>query len=121
MDEKALDEKTLDENWAHDLSQMVREWIMNNLIANYEGCLSISSLIMRDARENGIYALEILREHYVGSSETRMISLYTEHCSLKMGSDASVTDCVIRAANAATLLRNLKEMVSDSLLIAMLL
>ena len=79
------------------------------------------SLIMRDAHGKGKESLTILREHYIGSSKPRIISLYTELCSLKMNGDETVTDYVLRAESAATSLKNAKETVSDSLLIAMLL
>ena len=38
---------------------------------------SLSS-VMRDAMDNSKKALEILRQHYVGSGKPRIISLYTE-------------------------------------------
>ena len=49
------------------------------------------SLIIRDAQDDGRKALKILREYYRGSSKPRVISLYTELTSLKMGSEESVT------------------------------
>ena len=36
------------------------------------------ALSMRDARDNGKKALEILREHYMGQGEPKIIALYTE-------------------------------------------
>ena len=36
------------------------------------------SLVMRDATDNGRRAVDILREHYRGSSKPRVIALYTE-------------------------------------------
>ena len=36
------------------------------------------SLIMRDAKDDGKKAVEILRGHYLGKSKTRIISLYSE-------------------------------------------
>ena len=41
------------------------------------------ALIIREAKDNGKKALEILREHYLGKSRPRIISLYTELTSLK--------------------------------------
>ena len=79
------------------------------------------SLVIRDASDDGKKALKILREHYLGSSKPRIISLYTELTSLKMKEEESVTDYLIRAEKAATSLKNAKEVISDSLLVAMVL
>ena len=40
------------------------------------------SLVMRDARDDGRKAIQILRAHYAGSWKPRIISLYTELTSL---------------------------------------
>ena len=79
------------------------------------------SLIIRDAQDDGRKALKILREYYRGSSKPRVISLYTELTSLKMGSEESVTDYVLRAEISATALKAAGEVISDSLLTAMVL
>ena len=79
------------------------------------------NLIIRDAKNDGRRSLEILREHYLGSSKPRIIALYTELCSMKIGESESVTDYLIRAETAATSLKTAKEAVSDSLLIAMVI
>ena len=78
------------------------------------------SLIMRDARDDGKKALEILREHYAGTGKPRIMSLYTALCTLQKGKE-SITDYVIRAENAATALVNAGEIVSDQLLMAMVM
>ena len=79
------------------------------------------SLIMRDVMDDGKTkkALEILRQHYAGSSKPRIISLYTELTSLVKSSNELVTDYVIRAETAAAALNSANENVSDNLLIAM--
>ncbi|KAL7641208.1 UNVERIFIED_CONTAM: hypothetical protein RMT77_008346 [Armadillidium vulgare] len=79
------------------------------------------SLIIRDAKDDGKKALKILHDHYLGSSKPRVIALYTELTSLKLGSDEDVTDYILRAETAATFLKSAGENVSDSLLIAMVL
>ena len=79
------------------------------------------SLVMRDAKDNGRKALEILRGHYAGSGKPRVISLYTELTSLVKMSCESITDYVIRAENTHYALKNAGETVEDSLLIAMIL
>ena len=40
------------------------------------------SLVIRDARDDGRKALEILRQHYQGKGKPRVIALYTELTSL---------------------------------------
>ena len=79
------------------------------------------SLIMRDASNDGKKAMAILKEHYLGKSKPRIISLYGELASLKMAADESVTDYVIRAETASTCLKTAGENISDTLLIAMVL
>ena len=79
------------------------------------------SLVMRDARDDGKKAMEILRSHYQSSGKPRIITLYTELTSLKKGSDETITDYVLRAETASTMLKSAGEEVSDSLLVAMVL
>ena len=43
-----------------------------------------SSLTMKDAKDQGKEAVEILREHHLGESKPRIVSLYGELASLKM-------------------------------------
>ena len=79
------------------------------------------SLVFRNAKDDGRKALKIIRDHYMGTGKPRIISLYTELTSLKMGTDERVTDYANRAETAANSLKQAGETVSDSLLIAMLL
>ena len=79
------------------------------------------SLIIRDAKDKGKEALQILRDHYLGTSKPRIISLYTELTSLKITGDEKVTEYMIRAETAASSLKAAGETISDSLLVAMIL
>ena len=79
------------------------------------------SLIMRDARDDGKKAMEILKSHYQSSGKPRINTLYTELATLQKGSDESVTDYVLRAETASTMLKSAGEDVSVSLLVAMVL
>ena len=79
------------------------------------------SLIIRESKDDGRKALEILCEHYLSKGKPKVISLYTELTSLKKSDSESVTDYMLRAETAATSLKTAGEVVSDSLLIAMLL
>ena len=47
--------------------------------------------MMRDAKDDGRKAIEILREHYAGKGKPRVIALYTELTSLKMSVDCGLT------------------------------
>ena len=79
------------------------------------------SLVIRDAKDNGKKALEILREHYLGKSKPKIISLYTELTTLSKFEGETVTDYMLRAEAAASSLKAAGEVVSDSLLIAVVL
>ena len=60
------------------------------------------NLIMRDAKDDGRKALEILRQHYAGHGKQRIISLYITLTSLKKYSDQDLTDYILKAETAAT-------------------
>ena len=79
------------------------------------------SLVIRDARDDGRKALEVLRQHYQGKGKPRIISLYTKLTSLKKEENEPIVDYVIRAESFATALRNAEEAISDALFIAMVL
>ena len=57
----------------------------------------------------------------MGKSKPRIIALYTDLTSLKMESDESIRDYVIRTETVATSLKVSGENVSDGLLIAVVL
>ena len=79
------------------------------------------NLIMRDAKDDGKAAMLILRDHYAGTSEQRILSLLTTLTTISKGQDEQLTDYVIRAESAANALRNAGEIVSDRLLNAVVL
>ena len=78
-------------------------------------------LVMNDAHDDGRRALEILREHYAGYGEQRVMALYSTLTALHMEDNEDVTGYVIRAEKTATALRTTGEMVSDRLLNAMVM
>jgi len=78
------------------------------------------SLVIRDARNDGRKALNILREHYLGKSKPRIIALYTELTTLAKSVGECVTDYMLRAETTANSLKTAGEVISDSLLIAMI-
>ena len=78
-------------------------------------------LIIRDAKDKGREAFQILRTHYRGKGKQRIITLYTELTSLIKSSTESLTDYIIKAETARAALLYAGETVSDSLLIAMVL
>ena len=78
-------------------------------------------LIRRDANEDGRTAIEILREHYAGTSECRILSLIMTLATMKMTSKEDVTDYVLRCESAANALDQAGEPVSDRILNALVL
>ena len=78
-------------------------------------------LIMRDAKNNGWKSLKILRDHYIGRSKPRIISMWCELTSLKLGCNENVTDFLLRAETCSSHLQGAGETVSDCLLISMIL
>lgn len=79
------------------------------------------SLIIRDAKNDGRKSLEILHDHFLGSSKPRIISLYCELTALHMKECENVTEYILRAEKTSTSLLNAGETISDSLLVAMVL
>ena len=86
-------------------------------------CLDNKSLTLmfRDAKDEGRKALKIRRKHNLSSSDTRVIALYTELTSLKEDDSEDLKDYMLRAETAASMLKKAGEVVSDSLVIAMML
>ena len=76
---------------------------------------------MREAADNGRKAFKILREHYAGKGESRLLSIYSELTSLQKSSSETITDFILRAEKSATALRNTGESFSDGLLICVIL
>jgi len=78
------------------------------------------NLIMRDAKDDGRKALEILRQHYAGHGK-QLVCLYITLTSLAKQKDENVTDYMLRAEKAATSLKSAGQIISDELLVAMVL
>ena len=79
------------------------------------------SIILRDAKNNGRKALQVLRNHYLGASKPRIISMYHELTTLKLENSETVTDFLLRGETTSTRLNEAGEKVSDALLISMIL
>ena len=63
------------------------------------------ALINRDEKNDGIKALNILREHYLPRGKPKVMALYTELTLLRKQPKENITDYRIRAENAATFLK----------------
>ena len=78
-------------------------------------------LVMRDAKDDGRKAIQILRAHYSGMGKSRILSLYTEIMMLSQLPTETTTDFILRAEKIVTALKAAGEQFSDSLLIAIIL
>ena len=78
-------------------------------------------LIMREANGDGRQAMKMLKQHYAGKGNVRLIALWTELTSLEKLPTESITDYILKAEKAATSLKNASQTVSDALLIAMMM
>ena len=94
-----------------------------NAFAELVQCLDDRSLalVIREAKDDGRKALQVMREHYQGKGKPGIIALYTELTSLEMKEGESTTDYILRAEKAATSLKAADEVISDGLLVAMAL
>ena len=66
------------------------------------------SLIMNDATDDGREALRILRSHYKGSGKPKILTLYSNLCNLRKGSE-SLTEYDSKAERLATNLKSCGE------------
>ena len=53
------------------------------------------SLVIREARDDGRRALQVLRQHYQGKGKPRVIALYTELTTLRKVDNEATVDYVI--------------------------
>ena len=97
--------------------------MLANAFAELVQCLDDRSLVLviREAKDDGRKALQVLREHYQGKGKPRIIAFHTELTSLEMREGESTTDYILRAEKAATALKAADEVISDGLLVAMAL
>ena len=63
------------------------------------------NMIIRDAPDKGRESFRILKDHYLGTSKPRILSLYTELISLKKGSSETVTEYILSAETVASRLK----------------
>ena len=76
---------------------------------------------MRESTGDGREAMKLLKTHYAGKGNVRLIALWTELTSLEKLPSESITDYILKAEKAATSLKNASQTVSDPLLIAMMM
>ena len=62
-----------------------------------------------------------LRNYYVGASKSRVISLYKKLSTLQLSGDEQLANYIIRAEAVATALKKAGEVVSQSMIMAMVL
>ena len=79
------------------------------------------SIIMRKAKDDGMAALKLLRQHYCGTGKPRILSLCSTLTILRLGESETTTDYFLRAEKAWTALKDAGETVGDGLIVAMLL
>ena len=65
--------------------------------------------------------MQTLRNHYLGCSKPRIVSMYCDLTSLKFSCNENITEYCLRAETTATRLKDAGENVSDFLLTAMLI
>ena len=94
-----------------------------NAFAELVQCLDDKSLalVIREVKDDGRKALQVLREHYQGKGKLCIIALHTELTSLEMREGESTTDYILRAEKAAMALKAADEVISNGLLVAMAL
>ena len=69
-------------------------------------------LLVREAKDDGRKALNVLREHYRGKDKPRIIALYTELTSPKKPENETITEYVTTAVTAATSLKATEETIA---------
>ena len=79
------------------------------------------SIIMNDAKNDGRRALKLLRAHYRGSGNPRILTLYSNRCNLKYDDEDDLTVYISRAERLASNPKAAQETISDSLLVAMVM
>ena len=77
------------------------------------------ALIIRDARKDVRRASEIVREHYIGSSEHKIVAFHTELTSVGIAENENVMKFIIRANRATTSLETEGKAVGDEFFVAM--
>ena len=78
-------------------------------------------LVIREAKDNGRKAFQILRQHYSGTSQPRILTLWNDLICIQMSPKETVTEFIIRVEKITTALKAAKEQVSDGLIISQVL
>ena len=79
------------------------------------------SLIFRETKDKGRESLKVLREHYIGKSRPRIVSMYITLTSLKKSDTETITEYIIRAEQIITALKGAGEAPSEELIMAMVM
>ena len=77
------------------------------------------NLIIRDAKNDGRAAMKIMRDHFIGSTKPRLISMWCELTALRLSPTEDVTEYLLRAERCCTRLREAGQTIEESMLIAM--
>jgi len=77
--------------------------------------------VMRDAKDDGMKAFKILKEHYASTQKLRVPTLYEQLTTIKLIDTEDITDYLIYVKNYSAGLKSAGENVSNISVIAMIM